>query len=126
MSHFTKIKTKIIDKAVLFTVLKQLNCKIIETNSISQNIQGQKIKIEFFVELNPMHKIGFARGKDGSYDIIADWWGVDKDLKKSFIRNIMQNYSLEIISQEMKKKGYNIVEQKNIENNTIKVVLRKW
>ena len=51
---------------------------------------------------------------------------VDKDLKKSFIRNIMQNYSLEIISQEMKKKGYNIVEQKNIENNTIKVVLRKW
>ena len=126
MSHFTKVHTKIFDREILISTLKQLKYSVFEGKSTLKGYQGQKKNIDILVKLNSSYDIGFARNKDGSYSIIADWWGVTIVKKESFTRMVNQNYSINMIRREMKKKGYKIVEQKDLENDSIKVVVRKW
>jgi len=126
MSHFTKIQTKIYDKELLISTLKQLNYNVSEGRSTLMGYNGQKTNIDILIKLNSSYDIGFTRNKEGSYQITADWWGVTQVKKEDFIRDVKQNYSLNMIRREMKKKGYKLVEQKNLEKNTIKVVVRKW
>jgi len=126
MSHFTKVQTKIFDKDILISTLKQLKYRVFEGKLTLKGYEGQKKNIDILVKLNSSYDIGFARNKDGTFSIIADWWGVTKVKEEDFTRMVNQNYSLNMIRREMKKKGYKIVEQKNLENNSIKVVVRKW
>jgi len=126
MSHFTKVQTKIFDKEILISTLKQLKYTVFEGKSTLKGYEGQKKNIDILVKLNSSYDIGFTQNKDGSFSIIADWWGVTKVKKDDFTRMVNQNYSLNMISREMKKKGYKIVEQKDLEDKSIKVVVRKW
>jgi hypothetical protein len=126
MSHFTKVLTKIYDKELLISTLKQLNYKVSEGKLTLTGYNGQKTNIDILIKLNSSYDIGFTRNKDASYQITADWWGVTQVKKEDFIRDVKQNYSLNMIRREMKKKGYKLVEQKKNQDNTIKVVVRKW
>ena len=126
MSHFTKVQTKIFDKEILISTLKQLKYIVFEGKSTLKGYEGQKKNIDILVKLNSSYDIGFSQNKDGSFSIIADWWGVTKVKEEDFTRMVNQNYSLNMIRREMKKKGYKIVEQKTLEDQSIKVVVRKW
>ena len=109
MSHFTKIKTKIYEIEILKSALNNLGYKFSENVSSLKDYQGRTTNIDLLINLNSSYDIGFHRTIDGSYEIVADWYGVKVVTKESFISNLMQTYSLELIEQEMKKKGYNIV-----------------
>ena len=126
MSHFTKVITKIFDKEILISTLKQLKYSVFEGKLKITGYEGQKRNIDILVKLKGSYDIGFARNNDGSFSIIADWWGVTKVKKEEFTRMVNQNYSLNMIRREMKKKGYKIVKQTNLEDKSIKVVVRKW
>jgi len=126
MSHFTKVVTKIFDKEILISTLKQLKYSVFEGKLKLTGYEGQKRNIDILVKLKGSYDIGFARNNDGSFSIIADWWGVTKVKKEEFTRMVNQNYSLNMIRREMKKKGYKIVKQTNLEDKSIKVVVRKW
>ena len=45
MSHFTKIQTKIFDKEILISTLKQLNYKVFEGKLTLDGYQGEKRNI---------------------------------------------------------------------------------
>ncbi|KKN01975.1 hypothetical protein LCGC14_1122420 [marine sediment metagenome] len=126
MSHFTKVVTKIFDKEILISTLKKLKYSVFEGKLKLTGYEGQKRNIDILVKLKGSYDIGFARNKDGSFSIIADWWGVTNVKKEEFTRMVNQNYSLNMIRREMKKKGYKIVKQTNLEDKSIKVVVRKW
>jgi len=126
MSHFTKIKTKIYEIETLKTALKILGYKFSENVSSVRGYQGRTTNVDLLINLKSSYDIGFHRTIDGSYEIVADWYGVKGVTKESFISNLMQTYSLELIKQEMEKKGYYIVEKTKMKDNTLKVVVRKW
>ena len=126
MSHFTKVKTNILDKDLLVYTLKEMNYNVIEGKPYLKGFEKQNQKVDLLVKLESSYDIGFKKNNEGVYTIIADWWGVQGINKEKFIRDIKQHYSLNMINREMRKKGYKIVEQKNVEGNAIKVILRKW
>ncbi len=127
MSHFTKIKTKLKDEKVLISTLENLGYgKNIKKGSLVKDYRRNKLKVDFSLEIESSNNIGFLKTSNGSFDIITDWWGVNGINKNEFIRNVKQKYSLEIIKREMAKKGYNIVEEKSLEDKSIKIVVRKW
>jgi len=126
MSHFTKIKTKIYEIEILKTALNNLGYKFSENVSSVRGYQGRATNVDLLINLKSSYDIGFHRTIDGSYEIVADWYGVKGVMKESFISNLMQTYSLELIKQEMEKKGYYIVEKTKMKDNTLKVVVRKW
>lgn len=73
--------------------------------------------------------IGFEKTKSGDYKIIADCSGLNKaQLKKQndFIKNIRQKYAYNTVVEKLKKEGYVIAEEEKVQNNTIRLVARKW
>ena len=87
---------------------------------------GLSTQVDLTVNLKSSYDIGFHQTKDGSYDIIADWYGVNGVREEDFIRDLKQNYSLEVIKLEMKKKGYQIAEQSKLKDKSIKIIIRQW
>ena len=126
MSHFTKIKTKIFKKEILIKSLENLGFLVDQGISILRGYDDLKRDVDFVIKLESSYNIGFALTEDGSYEIIADWWGVEDHDKEEFTRKVVQNYAMELIRVEMNKKGFNVVEQKTLEDNSIKLIVRKW
>ena len=126
MSHFTKIKTKIFNKEILIKTLENLGFLVDQTSSILRGYDDLKKDVDFVIKFESSYDIGFTLTEDGSYEIVADWWGVKGYNQEEFIRKVVQNYSIEIIRVEMNKKGFKVVEQKTFEDNSIKLIVRKW
>jgi len=114
------------DNEILKIALNNLGYKISENIGSVRGFQGRTTNANFVVNLKSSYDIGFQRSKDGSYEIVADWYGVKGVKKETFTSDLLQTYSFELIKQEMEKKGYNIVEKVKMRDNTIKVVVRKW
>jgi len=73
--------------------------------------------------------IGFEKSEQGNYRIIADSAGLNSaQLKKQqeFIKKIRQKYAYNKVVDELKKQGYIIAEEEKVQNNTIRLVARKW
>jgi hypothetical protein len=74
-------------------------------------------------------QIGFEKTKDGSYRVISDCSGLNKEQEKKqreLINKIRQRYSYNKVVSELKSQGYVIAEEEKIQNNTIRLVARKW
>lgn len=74
-------------------------------------------------------QVGFQKTKNGDYKVIADCAGLNNEqLKKqeSFVKAIKQRYSYNTVIQQLKKQGYVIAQEEKIQNNTIRLVARKW
>lgn len=73
--------------------------------------------------------VGFEKTKKGDYRVIADCGNLNSEqLKKQqdFIKKIRQRYAYNKITNELKKQGYVIAEEEKVQNNTIRLVARKW
>jgi len=120
MSHFTIIKTKIFEKETLLNALKELNYEI----SFDKNLigyRGQKLNVNFQIKLEGKYNIGFVKNGT-SYDIVGDLYYIHNS--KEIIGKIKQLYSKTIVMRNIRRLGYNLVEEKN-NNNTIQIVMRK-
>lgn len=85
--------------------------------------------VDVLVKDENNRNIGFEKQKDGSYVVIADSAGltpVQLKKQKAFINNIKRKYAYNMILGELRKKGYQIAEEKKVEKNTIKLVARRW
>ena len=76
MSHFTEVKTKIRDRAMLEKALAALGLAV-ESN-LKQGVDvrgfmGDKTRADLKVLTDTHYDIGFARNAEGDFEIIADW-----------------------------------------------------
>ncbi len=75
------------------------------------------------------NNVGFEKTAKGDYKVIADTRGLNASQLKQqqqFIHRIRQRYAYNSVTQELKKQGYVIAEEEKIQNNTIRLVARKW
>jgi hypothetical protein len=73
--------------------------------------------------------IGFQKTEKGDYKIIADCAGLNPEqLKKQrdFVKQIRQRYSYNTVIKQLKDQGYIIAEEEKVQDNTIRLVARKW
>ncbi len=74
--------------------------------------------------------IGFAQQDDGSYtlnakygaDGVEEWTGSNEQIEQ----RIKQQYAYVKVKQEAEKRGYTVVEEEILEDNTIRVHVRGW
>ena len=125
MSHFTKIKTKLVIKEHLIQALKDLGHRPQEGQVSIRGWHGQKTSVEVMIPTkNKGYDIGFQKS-DGVYELVADWYGI-KDIKsEAFINTVQQRYSYHAVVSRMAEKGFEIVEEENTEDNTIHLTVRR-
>ena len=128
MSHFTRVRTKITDREKLKHALADLKYQIHE-DAIVRGYQGAKLMAEVVVRMKGAYDIGFERSSDGTYQVVADWWGVQKDDglgEQSFVQPVVQRYAYHTVVEQVAKQGFQVVQEATGADQTLKVTVRRW
>ncbi len=127
MSHFTKVQTRIRDLAILQDTLKQLHYRYQIGERIP--IRGYMGNTEYgqvVVDTGSEYDIGFQRQADETYDVCADWWGVqgNTDIREQdFARALNRTYAHLTVKQQVLEHGLIIEEERVLENGEIELVV---
>lgn len=114
--------------ATLINSIIDLGVEYRELTSIRTQ-DGKIHQVDLVVKDENGKDIGFKKEKNGEYNIIADTSGLNSSQLKrqeEFIKKIRQKYAYKKVITELKNQGYVIAEEQKVQNNTIRLVARKW
>jgi Protein of unknown function (DUF1257) len=127
MSHFSNIKTKIRNVESLTAALTDLG---IDWKTGSQPVRGYKgdsRTAAVTIEQDNGYDIGFCANGNNEYELVADlqfWqqnWSVDR-----FLSQVTQRYAYHTVLTEATKQGFQVAEERNQQDGSIKLVVQRW
>ena len=125
MSHFTKIKTRLVKKDFVVKALTDLGFQAQEGQVKIRGWNGQQTPVDIMAPTkNPGYDIGFQKA-EGTYDLVADWYGIHDIQPESLLKQIQQRYAYHAVMDNMRDKGFEVVEEENEEDNTIHLTVRR-
>jgi hypothetical protein len=105
MSHFSTLRTKITDAEILKSSLRDLGITV-QSNADVRGYNDQKIRADIVATLEGEYDLGWSANSDGSFDLIADLWGVAKKHNQTeLINSINQKYAVNKTLAEVKQRG---------------------
>lgn len=117
MSHFSTLRTKISDAEILKTSLRDLGIAV-KTEANVRGYNGQRVRADIVAILEGEYDLGWSRNGDGSFDLIADLWGVAKVHNQTeLINSINQKYAVNRTLAEVKRPG--------LQNANVKLVVQQ-
>ena len=132
MSHFTKCALKMTNLQAIKKALEdmKLNVKYAEQGqSVTvRGYRGDKLQAAMSIDMG-RYDIGVLENQDGTYEITADWWGVETTKgvsEEEFKHQLSQRYQYHNVKQACEEKGYAVEEEVNEEDGSIRLVVRKW
>jgi hypothetical protein len=132
MSHFTKCALKMNNLAAIKKALADLNLKFEEAEehqSVTvRGYRGDTLQAKSKVDMG-RYDIGVLENADGTYELTADWWGVETTKgvsEQEFQEQLGQRYQYHNVKQACEEKGYAVEEETNEEDGSIRLVVRKW
>jgi hypothetical protein len=132
MSHFTKCEMKMTNLAALKKALEDLKLSY-QADEAGQGVvvrgyRGDTLKAAMSIDMGK-YDIGVVENQDGTYDLTADWWGVEttKGVSEAeFKDQLSQKYQYHNVKMACEEKGYAVEEELNEEDGSIRLVVRKW
>jgi uncharacterized protein DUF1257 len=132
MSHFTKCDLKIKNLVALKKALADMGLTFTEATAEQQvmvrGYKGAKINAEVSVDMGK-YDIGVVQQQDGSYQLVADWWGIETTRgtqEKEFVEELTQKYAYQQVVIACEEQGYTLEETKTEENGQIQLTVKKW
>ncbi|MGE0867674.1 MAG: DUF1257 domain-containing protein [Kofleriaceae bacterium] len=132
MSHFTKCALKMTNLAAIKLALADMQLRFTEAEqgqtAIVRGYRGDTLQAAISVDMG-RYDIGVVASQDGTYDITADWWGVETTKgvsEEEFKNQLSQRYQYHNVKQACEAKGYSVEEELNEEDGSIRLVVRKW
>jgi len=121
MSHFTKLKTQIVDRDYLLQALDDLELQYEVGELTLSGYQGQE-PVEIRVNTENKYDIGF-RQTEGVYECVADWWGTGAN-QKQFMNQVQQRYAYHVTRAKLEAQGFSLVEEQQ-EGQQVHLYLRR-
>ena len=128
MSHFTTVETQIKDLVILKQVLEAMGYKVHDDHRKIRGYQGQLADAELCIDTKSSYDIGVVKTATG-YSFTGDWdmlevrAGIEQ---KAFLKAVNKNYAYKKVMAEVKKRGYQIVEEKTDQQQTVSIRVRKF
>jgi hypothetical protein len=117
MSHFSTLRTKITDAEILKNSLRDLGITV-KTDADVRGYNGQRLRSDIVATLEGEYDLGWSRNSDGSYDLIADLWGVAKKHNQTeLINSINQKYAVNKTLSAVKQ-------QRGLQNANVKLMVQ--
>lgn len=76
MSHFVRIKTNIRNLTAFNLAAKSLGLEKVD-RTIVNGYMGNKTNADAVWQVTKDYDVGLVKNGDGTYDMVADWWGTD-------------------------------------------------
>ncbi len=132
MSHFTTVATKINDLVCLKRALDKLKLKYTQAEQgvgVTVNgWRGQTSSAEISIHMGK-YDIGVVQNEDGTYGLVADWWGVETTVGKTeeeVVEELSREYAYQKVVVACEEQGYQIEEQSVGEDGSVKLSVSKW
>jgi hypothetical protein len=125
MSHFTRLKTQLIDRELLRSALTDLGHRVEVGDVEVRGWNGRTTKAELKVATrNKGYDIGFVRsGK--SFDLVADWYGIRGVDKDKLVAEISRQYAYRAARTSLEQQGFQLVQEEKNEAGEVHLVLRR-
>jgi hypothetical protein len=125
MSHFSTIKTQITDAEILIKSLQDLGFTVASTAQVRGH-NGLRLQADVVAVLPGHYDLGWTKNADGTYDLVADLWGVAKQHnQQQLLYSINQKYAVNKTISEIKRLGYNLTKTTVQEDGTIKLIVQR-
>jgi hypothetical protein len=122
MSHFTTIKTRILDIEALRSACKEMGLTLLQ-NTEARGYGQNTRKGDFVIKLDGPYDIAVNKQPDNTYGLSTDWWNghVEKEVGKHYGK-LLQLYGVQKASMEARKKGYSVLRRQK-QDGSIKLIL---
>ena len=126
MSHFSTIKTKLKDRKALLHALMFMGYGV-DVDQTMKN-PAEHIHEEVIADITVGNNIGFRMNHTtGVYELVTDLqtWNEPIPVKR-FLDKVSQNYAIEVITEAAQDKGYEIEDQKILDNGSVEMLVTRW
>jgi hypothetical protein len=131
MSHFSRIKTQFRHRGALIASLQNLGYDV-ETDTVIKGHHGEH-DVDIAVRKAKGYGIGFVKSPDGTFDMVADWWGVagpdERKIAGDLAREageIQKEYARKMVLEQAALDGFEVVSETNEQDGTLRIVVRRW
>lgn len=125
MSHFTRIRTKLVDGDLVAVALRDLGIKFSRGRQTINGFMGGKTTAEFKIPTsNSSYDIGLDL-KNGSYEMIADWYGVKNFKRDELVNQLNRAYSVIATKRSLEEQGFSLISESTESNGELRIVLRR-
>lgn len=125
MSHFSTVKTNLVEKEYLVQALRDLGYHpevgAVQVRGFGGNRTSVEIKI---ATANPGYDIGF-RKSGPTYEMVADWWGIRDIQQQEFLQRLSQRYAYHATLSKLQEQGFSVVQEEVKPTEEIHLVLRR-
>jgi hypothetical protein len=132
MSHFTKCELKLTNLVAIKKALADMQMKVNEAQEGAtvtvRGYRGDTLQAAMSIDMGT-YDIGVIQNADGTYELSADWWGVETTKgvsQQEFEHQLNQRYQYHNVKDACEAKGYSVEEEVNEEDGSIRLVVRKW
>lgn len=126
MSHFSNIKTQIRNLTSLKAALTDIGIDWKSGPETVRGYRGQTRNAEVVIEQDNGYDIGFSsNGKE--YELVADlqYWQQPLSVD-GFLNKVTQRYAYHSVLSETAKQGFQVAEQQNQADGSIRLVVQRW
>ena len=125
MSHFTRVKTQMVDKEFIVKALQDLGYDYEEGSIEIRGYGGKRARVEIKVRTNNSgYDIGFHK-QSKAYELVADWYGIREINRDRFVEEVTQRYSYYATRTKLEEQGFSLVNEERTQDGQIHLVLRR-
>lgn len=122
MSHFTRIKTKMVEKEYLTRALEDLGYKWEAGDLKIGGFLGERARAELKIKVKG-RDVGFRKAGD-AYEMVADWWGMGA-ARDQFLQELTRRYAYQAARGQLEAQGFNLVSEEQEKDGRVHLVLRR-
>jgi hypothetical protein len=127
VSHFTRLRTKIVDGDILEGALKELQYDFERGRVTIGGYRGQSTEAEFRIATKARgYDIGMRHNGRDSYEIVADWWGVRGFTQEGFVKAVQHQYAVSSAKLALQDQGFTLAEESREKDGAIRLVLQRF
>lgn len=131
MSHFSRIRTTFRHREALIQCMQELGYSV-EMDTTIKGYHGQ-YNVDIAVKNAGGYGLGFVKNPEGTYDLVADWYGISgkgekkiaEELKKQ-AETIQKEYAKKMVLEQAVADGFELVSETEEQDGTVRIVVRRW
>jgi hypothetical protein len=115
-----------VEKQALKEALEDLGYSVEEGDLRLWGFGAGQAKVEMKISTGFLSAaIGFRRTRSGTYEVVADWWGVRGIRRKTFLEQLTQRYAYRVARAKLAEQGFELVSEQTEQDGRIHLVLRR-
>lgn len=128
MSHFSQIKTKLRNLSSLQLALDDTGIRWEAGPRTVRGYEGKTQTAEVVIQQENGYDVGFKRSEEsGDYELVADlqYWQQPLSVD-GFLNRVTQRYAYHTVVNESATQGFQVSEQVDNQDGSIRLVLQRW